>query len=226
MVLGDAGWADAARQFNVLAGWLVPFAPGAAWAAGGLARRRYAVVLLGAGAVSTVGPILWCGGPASMVCMVCVPGSQLSALNPVALAAVTFGLAPCGAAMLPCGPLRRMVGRPPPLSSRVTPGKELTVRPGQFAWAGVAVINLSAITIFLWHQTAMLTVTVTSLGMGRPLSGLHTNPDHPPWAPARIGWVVVFAIVLVVLCIAFREAENKSRPGRGRTARKPSGRPV
>ncbi len=87
-------------------------------------------------------------------------------------------------------------------------------------------INLSAITIFLWHQTAMLTVTVTSPGTGRPLSGLHVNPDHPPWVPVRIGWVPVSAIVLVVLCTAFREAENTPWTGRGRTARKPSGRPV
>lgn len=223
LVFGDVGWVDAARQGNVLAGWLVPFALGAAWAAGGFARRRYAVVLLAAGAVSTAGLILWCGYPASMVG---VPGSRISNLNPVTLAAVTFGLAQCGAAMLLCGPLRRLVGRPSPLTSPAVPGKELRARPWQFAWAGATVINLSAITIFLWHQTAMLTVTVTSLGTGRPLSGLHTNPDHPLWALARIGWVPVFAIVLVVLCIAFREAENTSRTGRGRTARKPSGRPV
>lgn len=111
LVFGDVGWVDAARQGNVLAGWLVPFALGAAWAAGGFARRRYAVVLLAAGAVSTAGLILWCGYPASMVG---VPGSRISNLNPVTLAAVTFGLAQCGAAMLLCGPLRRLVGRPRP----------------------------------------------------------------------------------------------------------------
>jgi hypothetical protein len=90
----------------------------------------------------------------------------------------------------------------------------------------VAVINLSAITIFLWHQTAMLTVTVTTLGIGGPLFGLHTSPDHPLWAPARGSWVPVFVIVLVALCTVFREAENNSRPGRGRTTRKPSGPPA
>ncbi|MBT2526886.1 acyltransferase [Streptomyces sp. ISL-99] len=223
MVFGDGGWVDTVRQFNVLAGWLVPFGLGAAWAAGGFVRRRCAAALLAAGVVSTAGLILWCGYPASMVG---VPGSQISNLSPVTLAAVTFGLAQCGAALLLCGPLRRLVGRSSHMSASVPQGSGKRARPGQFAWAAVAVINLSAITIFLWHQTAMLTVTVTTLGIGRPLSGLHTNPDHPLWALARCGWVPVFTIVLVALCIVFREAENKSRPGRGRTTREPSGRPA
>ncbi|MEV5593244.1 acyltransferase [Streptomyces sp. NPDC052496] len=211
MVLGDGGWVDTARQLNVLAGWLVPFGLGAAWAAGGFARRRYAVALLAGGVVCTAGLVLGCGYPASMVG---VPGSQISNLSPVSLAAVTFGLAQCGGALLLCGPLRRLVGRPSHRPAGSVEPVRPRARPGQFLWAAVAVLNLSAITVFLWHQTAMLAVTVTTLGVGRPLFGLHTNPDVPFWALARCGWVPVFGIVLLVLCVVFREVENQTRPRR------------
>ncbi|NEE17203.1 acyltransferase, partial [Streptomyces sp. SID7499] len=75
------------------------------------------------------------------------------------LAAVAFGLAQCGAALLLLGPLRRALRRPA-------------------LWAVVAVVNLSAMTVFLWHQTAMIVVTTSaSLIADDPLPGLHTVPD-------------------------------------------------
>ena len=43
-------------------------------------------------------------------------------------------------------------------------------------WAMVAMANLSAMTLFLWHQTAFLTVTMAGLLIGR-LPGLHTAPS-------------------------------------------------
>ncbi|MEW1654676.1 MULTISPECIES: acyltransferase [unclassified Streptomyces] len=210
LLLGDGGWVDTARQFNVPAGWLVPFALGAVWGAGGLARRRYAVVLLVAGAAGTAALVLWGGYPASMVG---VPGSQLSNLNPVSLAAVAFGLAQCGAALLLRGPLRRMLGGADGRPAGLSGVAERRARPRQFAWAAIALTNVSAITIFLWHQTAMLAVTVVSLALGRPLFGLHTNPDHPLWVVARVGWIPLFGIVLITLCITFGDAETRFRSG-------------
>lgn len=203
---------------NLAAGWLVPFCLGIAWSRGTLgggtlgrggggrgggdrsgvdkdcgdkdgggadpvAVRRTGWRLLLGGAAATVVLVRWFGYPASMVG---VPGEGLSNLNPPTLAAVTFGVAQCGLALLLLGPLRAVLRRP-----RV--------------WTGVALLNLSAMTVFLWHQTAMITVTLLVDGT-RP--GLHTVPDTPAWMAARVAWLPVFALVLAVCWAVFHRFER------------------
>ncbi|MET7935050.1 acyltransferase [Streptomyces sp. NPDC005322] len=188
---------------NVAAGWLVPYCLGAAWARGELRGRRAGWVLLTGGGVVTAGLVAFGGYPASMVG---VPGAPVSNLNPPTLAAVTFGLAQCGAALLLLGPLRRVLVRPA-------------------LWAAVALVNLSAMTVFLWHQTAMMAVTATGLFAGRPLPGLHTVPDGTGWVLARTAWLPVFAAALLVCRAVFRRYEEGRPPRRGsRIVRE--GRPV
>ncbi|WP_407564025.1 acyltransferase family protein [Streptomyces sp. 184] len=175
---------------NVAAGWLVPYALGARAARRGLPRRHTAWALLGGGAVATAGLVRCAGYPAAMVG---VPGAAVSNLDPPTLAAATFGLAQCGAALLLLGPLRRALRRPA-------------------AWAAVALLNLSAMTVFLWHQTAMMAVTALGLLAGGALPGLHTVPDGAGWVPARLLWLPVFAAVLLVCRAAFQPYER--RPAR------------
>ncbi|MFF2810202.1 acyltransferase [Streptomyces sp. NPDC058000] len=201
---GGAAWAEQLRDVNTLAGWLVPYCLGAAWSAGAFARRRSAVALLIGGTLATAGLILWGGYPASMVG---VPGSELSNLNPVSLAAVTFGLAQCGGALLLCRPLRRAVAAPRP-GPGVPADAQLRARPGQFLWSAVTSLNSSAMTVFLWHQTAMLAVTTLTLGLGEPLFALHTSPGTLAWAAVRSAWMLVFAVALLALCAAFRQVER------------------
>jgi len=177
---------------NLAAGWLVPYCLGAAWARGGLRGRMTGWVLLVGGAVVTAGLVLFGGYPAAMVG---VPGATISNLNPPTLAAVTFGLAQCGAALLLLGPLRRALARPA-------------------VWAVVALLNLSAMTVFLWHQTAMMAVTATALRLSGPLPGLHTVPDGPGWLAARLAWLPVFAVALLVCRAAFG-AYERGRPRTG-----------
>ncbi|GAB7051125.1 acyltransferase family protein [Catenuloplanes indicus] len=165
---------------NVAAGWLVPFTLGARYF-----HRRYGWALLIGGAVATVALVRWAGYPAAMVG---VPG-EFSNLNPPTLAAVTFGLAQCGAALLLHGPLRRLLRAP-------------------HAWAAVAVANLSAMTVFLWHQTAMLAVTGLTLRTAGPLPGLHTLPDTPAWPAARLLWLPLFAAALAACWALFHRAET------------------
>lgn len=188
--LGGPGWLG---WINVAAGWLVPYCLGAAWARGGLRDRTTGWVLLVGGAAVTAGLVGWGGYPASMVG---VPGAAVSNLNPPTLAAVTFGLAQCGAALLLVGPLRRALRRPA-------------------LWAAVALLNLSAMTVFLWHQTAMMAVTAIGLLAGDPLPGLHTLPDGAGWVLARLGWLPVFAMVLGVCWAAFHPYEQGRRKRRG-----------
>lgn len=191
--LGGPSWLG---WVNVAAGWMVPYTLGAAWTRGELDRRRAGWVLLLCGAAATAVLVTWAGYPASMVG---VPGAAVSNLNPPTLAAVTFGMAQCGLALLLREPLRRWLRRP-------------------LAWAVVALVNLSAMTIFLWHQTSMMAVTAVGLLVGR-LPGLHMVPDGLGWVAARLAWLPVFAFALGVCWVAFHSYEQGPRRRSGRPSR-------
>ncbi len=149
---------------NLPAGWLVPYLLGMAWARGSLRGRPGPALMLAGGAAATAALITRAGYPASMVG---VNGAHISNLNPPTLAAVTFGIAQYGLALLLRDRLARAMRRP-------------------LARAAVAVVNLSAMTLFIWDETAL--VTVSSLGMpaGR-LPGLLTAPASGLWVPN--GWL-------------------------------------
>ncbi|MFI9720058.1 acyltransferase [Streptomyces sp. NPDC052396] len=198
-VLHGPGWLN---SLNVLAGWLVPYCLGAVWARGGLRGRTVRWALFLGGAAATAVLVHWGGYPAAMVG---VPGAPVSNLDPPNLATACFGLAQCGGALLLLGPLRRLLARPA-------------------AWAAVAVVNLSAMTVFLWHQTAMMAVTATGLLAGRSLTGLHTAPDGAGWVLARLAWLPVFAAALLVCWAAFHGYEQRRPRGGGTVVR--SGGPV
>ncbi|MFJ3224412.1 acyltransferase [Streptomyces sp. NPDC086783] len=183
--LGGPSWLG---WVNVVAGWMVPYTLGAAWSRGELDRLRAGWALFIGGAVATAVLVAWAGYPASMVG---VPGASVSNLNPPSLAVVTFGLAQCGLALLSCGALRRAMCRPT-------------------AWAAVALVNLYAMTIFLWHQTALM-VTTAVLLPGGPLPGLHTSPDGWVWIAGRLAWLPLFALALTLCWTAFRHVEQGVR---------------
>ncbi|MFJ7775391.1 acyltransferase [Streptomyces yangpuensis] len=188
---------------NVAAGWLVPFTLGAAWARGALARRGRLLLLVAAAAAATGALVLWGGYPASMVG---VPGAAVSNLNPPTLAAVAFGLAQCGLALLARDRLARLMR-------------------GPTSWARVALLNLSAMTVFLWHQTAMMAVTALGLLLPVRLPGLHTAPDSVGWTAARVLWLPVFAAALGLCWAAFRvhEQDRRSRSAAVTAARRVPG---
>ncbi len=184
--LGGPSWLG---WVNVAAGWLVPYTLGAAWTRGELDRARAGWVLLAGGTAATAALVLLARYPASMVG---VPGGTISNLDPPTLAAVTFGLAQCGLALLLRDRLRRTMRRP-------------------LVWSAVALVNLSAMTIFLWHQTALMATTATMLPAGH-LPGLHTLPDDLTWVAARVAWLPVFALALTICWTAFRTYEQDPRP--------------
>jgi hypothetical protein len=180
---------------NLPAGWLVPYLVGIAWAQCSLTQcsltqwslrgRRVPALMLAGGAAATAALIAWAGYPASMVG---VNGAHISNLNPPTLAAVTFGIAQCGLALLLRDPLARLMRRP-------------------LAWAAIAMVNLSAMTLFLWHQTAFVTVSSLGLLAGR-VPGLLTAPTGGLWVAERLAWLPVFAIMLSGLWLAFHRVER------------------
>jgi len=189
---------------NVLAGWLVPYCLGAAGARGQLRSLTSGWSLLLGGTAATAALVLWAGYPASMVG---VPGQSVSNLDPPTLAVVTFGLAQCGAAVLLLGPLRRLLRRP-------------------VAWAAVAVVNLFAMTVYLWHQTAMIIVSALGGLLGAPRTGLQTVPDSPGWVFARLLWLPVFASALALCWAVFRTYEQRRPGGPGGARIVGGGKPV
>ena len=185
---------------NLPAGWLVPYLIGIAWAQCSLTQcsltqrsltqwslrgRRVPALMLAGGAAATAALIAWAGYPASMVG---VNGAHISNLNPPTLAAVTFGIAQCGLALLLRDWLARLMRRP-------------------LAWAAIAMVNLSAMTLFLWHQTAFVTVSSVGLLAGR-VPGLLTAPTGGLWVAERLIWLPVFAIMLSGLWLAFHRVER------------------
>jgi hypothetical protein len=179
--LGAPAWLG---WVNLAAGWLVPFSVGMAWTRGGFRARGTAWLMVAGGGGATA---VLCFGAGYPVSMVGVPGEGISNLNPPTLAAVTFGIAQCGAALLLMPALRRAMRRPRP-------------------WLIVAAVNLSAMTIFLWHQSSLLLVTLLTPG---PLPGLHTAPADASWLPQRLLWLPVFAAVLLVCWRLFLRFEHR-----------------
>jgi hypothetical protein len=194
--LGGPGWAG---WVNLPAGWFVPYLLGVAWARGGLRGRRGPALMLAGGAAATAALVMLAGYPASMVG---TGGAAISNLNPPTIAAVTFGVAQCGLALLLRGRLARWTRRP-------------------LAWAAVAAVNLSAMTLFLWHQTAFIAVTSAGMLAGR-VPGLLTAPASVGWIAERLAWLPVFAAVLAVLWLLLHRFEHGTARREVRPAHRPA----
>ncbi|WP_371516831.1 acyltransferase [Kitasatospora sp. NBC_01300] len=174
-------WAEAVPSWvgllNILPGWLFGYQLGVLWAQGRLGRPVARVLLVGGGALFAT-LLLAFHYPASMVG---VPGMERTNSHPPSLLVLALAATQCGAAVL----LRDRLGR------------LLTCRP--LLWLPVVVVNLSAMTIFCWHQSAMLAVAVPgAAGLGA-VPGLTTAPDSIGWVAARVALIPLFAAVLVAI---------------------------
>ncbi|MEU6483957.1 acyltransferase [Streptomyces sp. NPDC046887] len=161
---------------NILPGWLFAYQLGAAWAVGRLGRRE-AWWLLAGGAALFAALLLVFGYPASMVG---VPGEARTNSHPPSLLVLALAAAQSGAAVLLHGRLNRLLRRPA-------------------LWAPVVLVNLSAMTILCWHQTAMLAAAVPAAGLLGAVPGLTTAPDTLVWIAARLAWLPFFAGLLVLV---------------------------
>ncbi len=140
--------------------------------------------------------------PASMVG---VPGEARTNSHPPSLLVLALASAQSGAAVLLHGRIGRALRRPS-------------------LWAPVVVINLSAMTILCWHQTAMLAAAVPASFAGA-MPGLTTAPDSVGWILARLAWMPLFAGLLVLISRYARrfEAPWEAEGGAGRARRAAAG---
>ncbi|MET7538606.1 acyltransferase [Streptomyces sp. NPDC005507] len=160
---------------NLLPGWMFAYQLGVCWGEKRIGRRgAWALLIGGAGLFATL--LLAFHYPDSMVG---VPGEARTNSHPPSLLVLALAAAQSGAAML----LRDRIGR-------------LLRRPA--LWAPVVVINLSAMTILCWHQTALLTAAIPGSFAGA-IPGLTTSPDSLGWIAARVTWLPVFAGLLVLI---------------------------
>jgi peptidoglycan/LPS O-acetylase OafA/YrhL len=175
---------------NVLPGWSFAFLLGVAWAAGRIDRRAAAVVAA-AGAALGLLLVLGMDYPASMVG---VPGAARVNSHPPSLLVPALAALQSGLAIL--------------LGARI--GAWLR-RPGR--WAAVALANLSAMTIFTWHQVATLALAGTALVVApaAAVPGLLDAPDDPAWLLHRLAWFPVYAAVLAGFVALVRRFEGPWR---------------
>ncbi|MFF1398623.1 acyltransferase [Streptomyces sp. NPDC058287] len=160
---------------NLLPGWMFAYQLGVCWGEKRIDRRgAWALLIGGVALFATL--LLAFHYPESMVG---VPGEARTNSHPPSLLVLALAAAQSGAAML----LRDRIGR-------------LLRRPA--LWAPVVVINLSAMTILCWHQTALLTAAIPGSFAGA-IPGLTTSPDSLGWIAARIAWLPVFAGLLVLI---------------------------
>lgn len=177
--------------------WIGMYAMGLCWRHGSLPTSGWpprALALGGAAALVllvTLGPY-----PVSMLA---APGSEVQNNGPPSVALLAFALAQLGVVLM----LRRHVER-------------ACERPR--LWAGVVAVNLSAMSIYLWHMVAgvlaALLFWVTGLAGVPAVSGL--------WWLQRPLWYLTCGAVLVGLVLLVRRVEQR-RPlldGRPVTSRR------
>lgn len=125
--------------------------------------------------------MLWFGYPASVVG---VPGAGRVNSHPPSLLVVALAMAQCGLAVLLRDRLAAFLRSPR-------------------RWAAVAMLNLVALTVFCWHQLALVVLTLVTAD----LPGLHELPDGLGWAGWRLLWLPVHCVVLAGLVWATRRFE-------------------
>ncbi|MEU1553792.1 acyltransferase [Streptomyces scabiei] len=174
-------WADAMPSWlgllNLGPGWLFAYQLGVCWGEGRLGRRGARLMLFGGGALFAV-LLLAFHYPASMVG---VPGTDRTNSHPPSLLVLALASVQCGAAIL--------------LRNRL----DGLLRRRRSLWAAVVTVNLFAMTIFCWHQTALLTLAIPGSLLGTPIPGLTTPPDSVAWILARLAWLPLAAAALIVL---------------------------
>ncbi|MFE0605304.1 acyltransferase [Streptomyces sp. NPDC058892] len=175
---------------NVLPGWLFAYQLGVAWGERRIGRRGARLLLVGGVLLFAVLLAVF-HYPASMVG---VPGAARTNSHPPSLLVLALASAQSGAAILLRDRLARLLARPA-------------------LWAPVVVVNLCAMTILCWHQTAMLAAAVPASFAGG-VAGLTAAPDSPGWIAARMAWMPVFAALLVAIARYARRFEAPPAPGR------------
>jgi hypothetical protein len=184
---------------NLALVWLFAHQLGVAWRSGAVVlwSRRRMVLVAGVG---LAGLLVLTGAGGYGRSMVGVGGARSNTFPP-SLALVALGLWQFGLALLLRPAVDRWLDRPR-------------------AWAAVVAANGMAMTVFLWHLTALVIVAALALP-----SGLLPQPvvGSAAWWAWRSVWVVALAAALVPLVWAFARVERGPERPRERGGRRVPG---
>ncbi|WP_117213719.1 acyltransferase family protein [Allorhizocola rhizosphaerae] len=178
---GVPGWFG---YLTVLPAWMFTYQMGIAWARGRL-RREHAIALLAGGVALFVLLIGLLDYPWSIVS---VPGIERSNSNPPSLLVPALAAVQTGAAFLLRDRLERILHRPR-------------------LWAAVCLLNLSAMTVFCWHQTALVAVSQVGAWLGN-IPGLTDAPTDAGWVAARLAWFPILTLALAAIVVPLRRFEH------------------
>jgi hypothetical protein len=196
IVLLDAGrlalGVPAAGYLNVLFVWLLMHQLGYLQVDAALSRPVAAAMALG-GLVAAA--LLVVAGPYT-ASMVGVTDGPVGNMHPPTLAITALGVAQIGIALVLRDPLTRWLQR-----ARV--------------WTAVVVVNLSVVSIYLWHQAALTLAARVVLPLGYP----DPQPGTAAWWAARLIWLVIPALVLAGIVAIVGPAERLAAPSRVRPGR-------
>ncbi len=189
VVVGDLGrfglGLAALGYLNVLWVWLLMHQLGFWYAQGGLGRAT-ARWMAGTGLLLTGALVALEPYPATMVG---VPGVSVGNMHPPTLAVTTLGIAQIGACLLLRPALVRWLQRPG-------------------AWRAVVLVNLTIMSIYLWHQAALTLAARLTLPLGWP--------DPPPgslaWWAAHLAWLAVPGTLLAGIVAVVGRAEQVRAP--------------
>lgn len=184
-LLRTNGLPTALALADVVAGWLVPYLAGIAVAEGMLPGRRAGAALLTGGVAAGALLVTVAGYPASAVG---VPGDGWSNLDPPSLFALSLAAAQIGLYLLLRPALATLLRRPR-------------------LWAPVAALNLVAMTVYCWHQSALLLATFAAMLAG-PVPGLLDAPTGT-WIAHRFALLPALAAILALLVALFSRIETR-----------------
>ncbi|HUS62263.1 MAG TPA: acyltransferase [Acidimicrobiales bacterium] len=168
--------------------WLTAHQLGFAWRDGMLTRTRrrpVALASLGMGALVVLTtafsyPLSMVGGP----------GAGRTNNSPPSLALVALALFQCGLVLLVAGPARRWLGRPK-------------------VWASVVAANGMAMTLYLWHLTALVIVAVVAV---RPGWLPQPNIGTGGWWASRLLWIAALLMMLAPIVAVLARFERPRAP--------------
>ncbi|HET7899632.1 MAG TPA: acyltransferase [Candidatus Nanopelagicales bacterium] len=183
-VLRLAGGLTWAAYANVVVVWALVHQLGYLYADKALGTREAMLLAgLGGGALVllTAGPY-----PARMVG---VPGDELVNMNPPTAALTALAVAQVGVAVLARHVLNQWLLRPK-------------------VWTVVVAVNLSIMSIYLWHQPVMAVVARLLAPSGLP----HPDPPGPSWWGIRLIWFAAAGLLLAAVVLLVGRFERGAPP--------------
>jgi fucose 4-O-acetylase-like acetyltransferase len=178
---------DAVGYLNVALVWLAVQQLGFLYADGTLARRSRrelaGLAALGLGSLAVL-----VGSGAYPPSMVSLPGAPVSNMSPPTVCLIALAVWQVGLVMLARPRVSAWLRRPR-------------------AWAAVVVSGSVAMTVYLWHLTALLLLLGLVLATGLPLPA----PGGAAWWLTRPLWLAALAALLAPLVLALARFERPAR---------------